>query len=352
MAIFDGLNWQTFKAPALDIPMTPGDIEGDNWDLRPCDGWNLIEYAIGAEYIEVRLRNQRSEAYHAGGACVTRCGQKTCFGGPGHNRPCDVDSDCPKLHIADCRYNPDEMENTCWGGRLHEMPCETAAECPTSPELPNPYFIARVPRQDNPGGTYGPFNKIAIGPGKGVDLGTPTCVDFGVVEPYKRCVGGDNDGGVCNDDGDCTSASDNCIEVGLGQNPGLIDEVVLYDGDVDPVGGACCRDGTFICEDDVEEVNCLPPDVWHSGQECIADAILCCPDPFADADNDGDVDLSDFGRWQVCFAGDGIAHPDTRECKCFNRDGGTPGDVDETDFIDFTNCWSGPTVPAVPTCDD
>jgi len=119
--------------------------------------------------------------------------------------------------------------------------------------------------------------------------------------------------------------------------------------------GACCRDATLICEDDppVPQSECQPPDVWHQGQECVADAIVCCADPFADADNDGDVDQEDFGVWQACFSGNGHTAPagNAYPCSCFNRQGGD-SDVDDLDFVDFEACWSGPTVSTLDSCDD
>jgi len=78
---------------------------------------------------------------------------------------------------------------------------------------------------------------------------------------------------------------------------------------------------------------------------------LGCPDPFADADGDGDVDQVDFGLWQVCFTGDGGSIIDS-ECECFDRN--RDGDVDSNeDFAAFQACadTSGPTIPADPNCD-
>ena len=86
------------------------------------------------------------------------------------------------------------------------------------------------------------------------------------------------------------------------------------------------------------------------------DAIVCCADPFADADNDGDVDQKDFGIWQACFSGNGTAHPagGPYPCVCFNRDAESenPDDIDDLDFVAFETGWSGPTLAAVTTCDD
>jgi hypothetical protein len=85
----------------------------------------------------------------------------------------------------------------------------------------------------------------------------------------------------------------------------------------------------------------------------------CCPDPFADADWDGDVDHQDFAQWQVCFTGANGDGMDVDACGCFDRDPGLypglplgDGDVDSDDYLEFINCASGPEVPADPSCDD
>ncbi len=77
-----------------------------------------------------------------------------------------------------------------------------------------------------------------------------------------------------------------------------------------------------------------------------------CHDPFADADDDGDVDSVDFGLWQVCYTGPGDPEGkfDAANCQCFDRD--DEDDVDAIDFQDFLSCWSGPAIPANPACDD
>ncbi|UCD27616.1 MAG: hypothetical protein JSV03_10930 [Planctomycetota bacterium] len=102
-----------------------------------------------------------------------------------------------------------------------------------------------------------------------------------------------------------------------------------------------------------EEVSCL-------GVSLIPDATICtpaCNDPFADHDEDGDVDQDDFAEFQLCYTGDGdpggIFDPDN--CKCFDKEpSGGDDDVDENDFNPFQNCaaTSGPKVPADITCDD
>jgi hypothetical protein len=84
--------------------------------------------------------------------------------------------------------------------------------------------------------------------------------------------------------------------------------------------------------------------------------VVPCNVPFADADDDGDVDGDDFGIFQRCYTG--AANPPIpaapEYCTCFDRNG--DDDVDQDDlgttgvFDTFENCASGPTVAANPGC--
>ncbi|UCD30523.1 MAG: hypothetical protein JSV03_08665 [Planctomycetota bacterium] len=323
LVVFDGLQWSELKAPAFDIPMTPEHlIDPDRWDARTAWGLNKVQFAIGADYMEVRLYNDKSEAIHTGGKCVKPCDEWKCFEGINHGLPCTTDADCP----AD---PPEQI-----------------------PPMPNPYFVARVPRKDGPeGGPYGPFNKIALGPGQGLDGTTPTCINYGTeLEPYRRCLGGENDGGECETDADCPSAvTERCIEVNTSEEALIFDELVLYDG-VFQGGGACClKNTTCVVTSRDDCLNNLNGVYQGDGVSCSD--YLCCHDPFADADNDGDVDQDDFAVFQVCYGGSGVSP--TPECKCFDQEpAGGDGDVDGNDFSGpFETCASGPDVPANPACD-
>jgi hypothetical protein len=72
-----------------------------------------------------------------------------------------------------------------------------------------------------------------------------------------------------------------------------------------------------------------------------------CPDPFADADFDGNVDQSDFAALQLCYSGNGSS---LAGCACFDWDGS--GMVDLLDFAVFQACFTGPGVLVDPSCDD
>lgn len=66
-----------------------------------------------------------------------------------------------------------------------------------------------------------------------------------------------------------------------------------------------------------------------------------------DFDEDGDVDQEDFGRFQSCFSGPGIAQP-RPDCKGALLDGDL--DVDFDDFGRFQLCMTGPNINANPDC--
>jgi hypothetical protein len=72
-------------------------------------------------------------------------------------------------------------------------------------------------------------------------------------------------------------------------------------------------------------------------------AFVACPTPFADTDDDQDVDQEDFGRFQACFA---PGEPVSAECSCFDRPQPIQpnGSIDQADFAAFTLCITGPEV--------
>ncbi len=106
-----------------------------------------------------------------------------------------------------------------------------------------------------------------------------------------------------------------------------------------------------VCDNEADDdcdglTDCDDPDC--EGQE------VCrrCNEPFADIDDDGDVDMLDFGAWQLCYTGPGDPEGvfDEDNCWCFDRDLNSA--VDATDFLAFEACYSGAGVDADPACDD
>ena len=68
-----------------------------------------------------------------------------------------------------------------------------------------------------------------------------------------------------------------------------------------------------------------------------------------DFDQDHDVDQEDFGKFQSCYSGPGIAQNDA-SCSGARLD--DDDDVDLSDFALFQGCISGPNQPADPLCAD
>jgi hypothetical protein len=84
--------------------------------------------------------------------------------------------------------------------------------------------------------------------------------------------------------------------------------------------------------------------------DCSADEYCKppCPQPFADRDADGDVDMLDFAELQRCYALAPATYDPTCECLDYNND----THIDVNDVSMFVACGSGPGIPANPACDD
>ena len=67
-----------------------------------------------------------------------------------------------------------------------------------------------------------------------------------------------------------------------------------------------------------------------------------------DFDLDSDVDQADYGVFQQCISGIGVAV--SQACKIADLDG--DNDVDNSDFGIFQACMSGANMPYDPTCAD
>jgi hypothetical protein len=89
---------------------------------------------------------------------------------------------------------------------------------------------------------------------------------------------------------------------------------------------------------------------WIDSVKACVDCPLAtdCPNPFADADADGDVDQTDFAQLQACFTGTGGGIPGG--CGCLDHDGS--GSIDSPDLDAFEICATGAGIPAAKACDD
>ena len=85
--------------------------------------------------------------------------------------------------------------------------------------------------------------------------------------------------------------------------------------------------------------------------QTIAVNLTVQSSPFAqsDFDKDGDVDQTDFGKFQSCMSGSGIPQEDPN-CAAAKLD--ADGDVDLDDFGIFQACMSGANIPVKPICID
>lgn len=86
----------------------------------------------------------------------------------------------------------------------------------------------------------------------------------------------------------------------------------------------------FFWYDDVSVATCGNPEIRY------------------DADGDGDVDVADFGYLQSCYPLN--RQFDLLRCRCMDADGNLA--LDSADLEAFERCFSGPAVPADPSCDD
>ncbi len=283
VVVYDGRAWKELKAGYADIPNTsPPDMADPSWK----DGCNRVDFAIGADYIEVRLRNNDGSA---------------------------------------------GSENLNAQGKI-----------------PNGYWVARIPRLVNGVGYTGPFNKVSIGVAAGLDQTVPTCVNVGEDDiPDMRCNGGANLHGVCSSDADCPPATvASCPRIEGSGDP-FVDNIELYDGVFAGPPSACCKpDRTCSL---LDEMACAAVGgTLHSGvTSCTPNP--CCPTPWADDNGDGHVDMADFAALQRCLT-IGMTSPTIAPgCICFDKNGDNAVTGVDVDLFVNCASASGPGGPT-PTC--
>jgi len=217
---------------------------------------------------------------------------------------------------------------------------------------------ATIPRQYT-----GPFDTISIGTGPACELDVADADNDGILNECvpnttRKCFDYASDGDPWN--GDTGEAWFN----------NYIDSPTVWDGVLTTFSeeGACCLPD-LSCQDGLTQAECEALNGTFQGGGSTCATTLCCHDPFADGDGDGDVDQADFGLWQVCYDGgngliagcecydrdgdndvDGAGNGLIAGCECYDRDG--DNDVDGADFTAFTGCFSGANVAADAACDD
>jgi len=86
----------------------------------------------------------------------------------------------------------------------------------------------------------------------------------------------------------------------------------------------------------------------YLGDSACSNAAATSTWAHGDFDGDNDVDLSDFGHFQVCYSEDA----GDIEAGCENADLDENGTVELLDFNIFANCMSGSNIPPTPGCAD
>ncbi len=176
----------------------------------------------------------------------------------------------------------------------------------------------------------------------------------GIIKEMRRnqtaAVAGDNQFHVIRVTVKGTAVLDRTINVYFDENPTPVLSMVQASNSVAGIDGFVFGAGSTAGQIDMAFDWLTATDVgaFAPGEEyaCLGRSLVLdfCPKPFADADEDGDVDQVDYAAFQRCFTGDSSsAQYDAEQCHCFDRD--HDGDIGEFDLRLFVNCASGPDVP-------
>jgi len=179
-------------------------------------------------------------------------------------------------------------------------------------------------------------------------LDVDVIVDF--AEVYFTTPGGDFDGDGIPDAGDNCPAAANALqqdddgdELGdVCDNCPAVANSDQSDIDADAIGDACDNCPNTPNGDQADSDGDLVGDLCDACPGTVAGAQVDetgCPLPLpGDFDRDGDVDLADFGLFQICF--NGPNRPTSTGCGMADFDSDT--DVDLGDFATFQTCFTAP----------
>jgi hypothetical protein len=114
--------------------------------------------------------------------------------------------------------------------------------------------------------------------------------------------------------------------------------------------GACCAPGTptRTCVENATVQDCTTLGGQWTAQNVPCSSTTCCPAPFGDTDQDGDMDMDDFAVFQRCLSTAGGV---PSGCRCFDRVA-PAGVIDSLDLQEFIDCATGAAVDGtVAGCD-
>jgi len=141
--------------------------------------------------------------------------------------------------------------------------------------------------------------------------------------------------------------------LGFGATLGQATQTLYFDWVTGTNAGAFGPGPDAQDPDDNDEVACIGMSLFGGG-----DISGPCHDPFADWDEDLDVDQNDFAVFQVCFTGSGAGQvpTDPEYCVCFDQrnDDGQPGRDDDIGPFGLgacEDCASGSDMSGDALCD-
>ncbi len=195
------------------------------------------------------------------------------------------------------------------------------------------YSVAIAPRAYVNTGVapFGAFDTLHAGIPGGCQIGADT--------GWQKCV-----------DSNANWACDRPRKYVPGAGRQIVDDFVLYGGEPAPPAppplGACCQASGQCTQSN--EADCEQAGGFYQGDNLACGTVpcrqACAKEPYAGADQDGDIDMDDFAEFQKCFNPAGVAPG----CGCFDRGNGFPdGKIDQADFEAFRACATGANVPFV-----
>jgi hypothetical protein len=120
-----------------------------------------------------------------------------------------------------------------------------------------------------------------------------------------------------------------------------------------PCEGACCNGPCNACSQSIY-YECIGTGKTFHGLGTLCGQVACpfqCAAKPVDGDCDGDIDLTDFANFQLCYNPGGPILTTPANCACFDT-AAPANEIDKLDFDAFVNCAQGSRdgVPAQQPC--